>query len=262
MSIHNHTAADGTLQPHAQRRPPGSPVRRYRYGGLPSSRRTACEVIPSLMATIDLNSTTFEPIGAWCATGPAASAAAGATATTATALRSIRARANMPGLYPYKERQKPRRRRRTRHRRAELDIRSCGRRRRCGRAPPDQRRPYRSSLSRQRRHSGVYHAGEWIRIEAVYAGWFHCSQNTAPLSPNWARVHRFSFSRPPMQTSSGESANLPGEVPGRFLRPGANRSDQAVALTGAVWARKASSSRLISLAWVTHMTWGPPSIST
>jgi hypothetical protein len=207
MSIHNHTAADGTLQPHAQRRPPGSPVRRYRYGGLPSSRRTACEVIPSLMATIDLNSTTFEPIGAWCATGPAASAAAGATATTATALRSIRARANMPGLYPYKERQKPRRRRRTRHRRAELDIRSCGRRRRCGRAPPDQRRPYRSSLSRQRRHSGVYHAGEWIRIEAVYAGCFTAARTLllcrrtgreSIASPSAARRCRPAVGSPPI----------------------------------------------------------------
>jgi hypothetical protein len=37
---------------------------------------------------------------------------------------------------------------------------------------------------------------------------------------------------------------------------------QAGAPTGAVWRRKASTSRLTSAAWVTHMTCGPPSIST
>jgi hypothetical protein len=60
------------------------------------------------MTPIDLNGTTVEPSGTWCATGAsaAAPAAAGvrANAPTARALSSARARADMREAYPDKER--------------------------------------------------------------------------------------------------------------------------------------------------------------
>jgi hypothetical protein len=57
-------------------------------------------------------------------------------------------------------------------------------------------------------------------------------------------------------------SRLGGARVSRARRGEGRHSGQVATLTGAVWLRKASSSRLTSLVCVTHMTWGPPSIST
>ena len=88
-----------------------------------------------------------------------------------------------------------------------------------------------------------------------------------PLLVDGQLVHRLGLQvvedlARPLRTEVGEERGLGGGLD-EILRGGFEDDLRGAGHRAAEGsARKARSSWLISLAWVTHMTWGPPSIST